>query len=316
MFIANRRDGGSSDDFALKSALARQELEADKCLLKIIQTACKAENLQAAFDATLLLSLAQSLAAAGKIAAFHRLPALEKRIALAAAEKSLTREEREHNQRELKWTHRVDERIIPAQAPASRSAGEFSTGPKDSTPRQPRREQFTFTPRIPPSAPSSREARRRLVIEQSTQGFGGSDGMEDGDEEMTYGSMDEEDRSPERHRSEDAHGEAEDDMVDEPESMIAHPPASAPKAKGLFPSSAFYDSEQRQSSQSVSVGNPFKKKAPVQKAPPQATSANLVGKGAAAKASGTKRTNSFFDRIDDVAPKGAISYLPGFPLRF
>lgn len=238
MFISNRRDGASPDDFKLNSSLAGQELEADKCLLKIIQTACKAENLHAAFDATLLLNQAQSLVAAGKIAAFFRLPALEERIIRAQEEKAVTREEREHNQRELKWAHRVDERVIPTRHASAYGSGAFSgqSPAPEATPQ--RSHHAPFRTRVPPSAPSSREARRRLVIEQSARDIGGSDGVEDGDEEMVYDSNDENaSSSPQkRSRSEDAQDDGDGDeheFVDEPETIMAPPPLStAPKSKG------------------------------------------------------------------------------------
>ncbi|KAL8281253.1 hypothetical protein RQP46_006287 [Phenoliferia psychrophenolica] len=293
MFIANRRDGASPDDYVLKSSLSRQELEADKHLLKIIQTACKGENQHAAFDATLMLSQPASLAAAGKIAAFFHLPALEERIARAAEEKSGTRDLDDSNKRELKWTHRVDERVIPNATDAARqsSAGWFSSMPTASTPRA----VSTYTSaaaasrRIPPTAPSSRERKRAL---QDDVTFDGSDDFEhdevmhggDGD---GYDSQDEQVASPKMmYKSE---GEGMDDgeqEEEEPETVMAPPPIAAPRVK---------------------PANPFAKKV-VPKGPPAASdkksakAKDVKAKEVKAKDGKTKdvkRTNSFFDRVDE-----------------
>ena len=239
MFIANRRDGASPDDFTLKSLLARQELEADKYLLKIIQTACKGENLHAAFDATLLLSQPGSLAAAGKIAAFFHLPALEDRIARAAEEKCGIRDELESNKRELKWSHRVDDRTIPAPADLSRpgSSGWFSSAATTSTPRaQTAYSTASTSRRIPPSAPSSKEKKKR-ALEEVDSAFDRSDDFEHHDDNESVMHVDEEyesqddqqpGTSPKMYRS-----EAEDEMVDEPETIMAPPPASRTKRPSL-----------------------------------------------------------------------------------
>ena len=112
MMTANRRDGAPADDYAFKSALAREELETDKCLLKIIQSACKSERLHAAFDAALMLSQPGSLDAAAKIAHFFSLPTLVERIELIKDSKMGLRRWEEDNKRDVKWQHLVDDRTV------------------------------------------------------------------------------------------------------------------------------------------------------------------------------------------------------------
>ena len=112
--MSHRRDGASPTDYTLKSTLARQEMEIDKHLLKIIQTSCKAEKLSAALDAALLLTQPASLEAAAKIAAFFRLPSLQERIILVQESKTGIRREEEENKRGGKWAHLVDERTVLA----------------------------------------------------------------------------------------------------------------------------------------------------------------------------------------------------------
>ncbi|KAK4704612.1 chromosome transmission fidelity protein 4, partial [Phenoliferia sp. Uapishka_3] len=276
MFIANRRDGCSTDDFTLKTTLSRQELETDKYLLKIMQTACKAENLQAAFDATLLLSQSQSLVAASKIAAFFRLPALEERIRLAAEEKDATRDSLENNKREHKWTHRIDERRIPHATNAGQpsSSGWFSATSTPAIPTSTPRANHTQPPsrRPPPSILSSREKKRAMMEQEAA--FGGSDDIDPDDSMQVddgFGSQDERDQSPQAYRSDgDDDGQ---EFVEEPEEMMAPPPL--PKA--------------------TKAANPFRKVAAPKAAPP-AVSANAIKKGS--KTDDIKRTGSFFGRVE------------------
>ena len=127
-FSSYRRDGAPSDDYALKMRLGRAELETDKHLIKLIQTFCKAERLEAALDAALLLSQAASLVAAGKLAGYYKMPGLEERVQAVKEHKEA---EQEGNKREGKWSHLVDERTITAEAVGGArqgAAGFFSAG--------------------------------------------------------------------------------------------------------------------------------------------------------------------------------------------
>ncbi|GAA5830484.1 hypothetical protein JCM11251_002486 [Rhodosporidiobolus azoricus] len=113
LFVSHRKDGAPADDFGLKSALAREELAADKHLLQIIQTFCKADRLEAALDAVLLLTQSASLNAAVKIAAFFDLPALKERIELIQqAKEDEADPDAAAAKRQSKWAHLSDERYI------------------------------------------------------------------------------------------------------------------------------------------------------------------------------------------------------------
>lgn len=307
MFISNRRDGASPDDYSLKSTLARQELEADKHLIKLIQTACKAENLPAAFDATLMLSQPGSLGAAAKIAAFFHLPTLEERIARAVEEKAGGRRGDEENKRELKWTHRVDERTI--LAPTAGSGREGASGWFGSTPMS-----STFQSEAPRRAPVVQGRRVEDLVEESTWG-GGSDGFE-ADESMQVEEYDSgvEERSPKRPRS-DGEGEDEGQQGSDGAEELPPPPVAPALKKGelnrapippLDNSADFYSS--------TTATNPFSKRL-VPKGPPPASQANPFAAKKGGKANDVKRTDSFFGRVEGrEAPKGSYPSFP--PSRF
>ncbi|KAM0747338.1 hypothetical protein T439DRAFT_350138 [Meredithblackwellia eburnea MCA 4105] len=274
MFIANRRDGVDAEDFTLKATIARQELDTDKHLLKLIQTACKAENLRAALDATLMLSQPNSLEAAKKIAAFFSLPALEERIERVTEEKSGLRQAQDQHKRELKWAHRVDDRVIPYASDArnNSSANWFNSAPPSSF-------ASTVAPRMSSVAPS--RERTRVMREETT--FGNEE--LESDETMVgdgYTSPEEMVRSPKRMRSEE--GDEDVDMADEQESMpppIAPAPVAAPKK----------------------ASNPFAKKPAAPKPPPSTTNPFASKKGG--KANDVKRSHSFLHRVEGTAPPKA-----------
>lgn len=186
--LAHRRDGAPPDDFMLSSELSRKELSTDKHLLMVIQTACKAERLEAALDATLLLTQPASIDAAAKIARFFNLPGLEERIRLVEESKTGVRQGEEDNKRQSKWAHLADERTITTGMPnggnlhkqSSRSNLFAGAGPVPSA---------SFTPR-PSSAfaPSARlstgKAQSSMAADDSYGLMNGSDGVEYGNESM------------------------------------------------------------------------------------------------------------------------------------
>ncbi len=156
-FSSYRRDGAPADDYVQKTQLGRAELETDKHLIKLIQTFCKAERLEAALDAALLLSQAASLVAAGKLAGYYKMPGLEERVRAVKEHKDA---EQEGTKREGKWSHLVDERTITAEAVGggvrrgAGSAGFFNAGSS-----QARRADSSVPPsssygagRLPPSS--------------------------------------------------------------------------------------------------------------------------------------------------------------------
>lgn len=101
--------------------LAKEELQIDKHLLQLIQTYCKAERVEAALDAVLLLSQPASLNAALKISDFFALPALSERIEIVRAAKTGEDLDDALSKRQSKYAHLMDDRTIPD--PLSRSVG-------------------------------------------------------------------------------------------------------------------------------------------------------------------------------------------------
>lgn len=113
VFVQHRKDGAPADDFRLKTELARVELQTEKHLLQIIQTFCKADRLEAALDASLLLTQPASLVAASKIAGFFTLPALQERIELVQQMRNEAGDpDAAAAKRQSKWGHLDDERYI------------------------------------------------------------------------------------------------------------------------------------------------------------------------------------------------------------
>lgn len=112
LFLSHRRDGTHPSDYISQATVAQEELATDKYLLKLIQTACKSDKLQAALDLALLISQPDSLGAAAKIAGFFTLDSLKERILLVRDEKMRSLSGEEDNKREGKWSHLIDDRTI------------------------------------------------------------------------------------------------------------------------------------------------------------------------------------------------------------
>lgn len=247
VFVTHRRDGAPPDDYMLKSALAREELQVDKHLLQLIQTYCKAERLEAALDSVLLLSQPASLAAALKISDFFALPALSERIDLVRAGKTGEDPDEAFAKRQSKYAHLVDERTIPDAM--SRSKGHSSRGGAASNLFAPRGDDF-FSPRPSgmssvfgsgrkSSTPATSSSKRRKSMPAASHlgvdsGFG-SDGVEpeasmDVDEELDDPETFDE-PSPKRFRSESPGAMEEEDSLPEPN---APPPKKGELSQRLF----------------------------------------------------------------------------------
>ncbi|KAL7344441.1 hypothetical protein BJY59DRAFT_718629 [Rhodotorula toruloides] len=295
LFVQHRKDGAPADDYSLKTELARQEVQTDKHLLQIIQTFCKADKLEAALDAVLLLSQPASLIAAAKIAAFFDLPSLKERIELLQQMREDAGDPDEANaKRQSKWAHLADDRFITS-APVGGGARSFGTpglaaahlfGPGGGHANN----DMSFSPRPSGSSafgsarrafgtpasvgPSSSSKKRKSLQGQSA--LAGSDGaMEDDDDALEYA----------------------DEMVEEDE------PASSPKRMRV-------DSEEIQIEETQDIApvpkkavNPFAKRTSNAK-PSASHAANPFADKKAGKAKDLGRTDSFFHRVEGKeAPK-------------
>jgi chromosome transmission fidelity protein 4 len=214
-------------------------METDKHLLKIIQTSCKGEKLQAALDAALLLTQPASLDAAAKIAGFFDLPGLQERIVLVKESKSGRREAEDENKRGGKWAHLVDDRTVPSintirHANGATGNGMFSNA--DDSYASPRSSFVSTAPfgtarKLFTPAPS-----RRTQVEPE-------EGSEVGEGEEMLVDEEEEDGEDEgavvRKRSRSVSDEGEEaGYVEEPEEMEGdmEAPESIPqKGTSLFP---------------------------------------------------------------------------------
>lgn len=120
------KDGCDPADSASRQALNAAALEIDKHLLKLMQTACKADKLEQALEAARLLGQPQSLDAAAKLAGFFHQPGLQERIQLIkearTGESAVDRE-----RKESKWGHLVDNRtVVDSLAEAQHYASDAS----------------------------------------------------------------------------------------------------------------------------------------------------------------------------------------------
>lgn len=70
----------------LEHSIKTREVALDKELLQLVQSACKADNLQRALDITRLMHNTATVDAAAKVAAFYHLPGLQERILDVKAE--------------------------------------------------------------------------------------------------------------------------------------------------------------------------------------------------------------------------------------
>ncbi|GAA6064056.1 hypothetical protein JCM10212_006792 [Sporobolomyces blumeae] len=288
VFVAHRRDGAPPDDYVYKSTLAHEELQIDKSALQLISAYCKAERLEAALDAVLLLSQPASLAAALKVASFFALPALAERIELIRAAKTGEDPDDAASKRQSKYAHLTDERTIP-DAYARTNGSDRSRGGAARDIFAPSGTDDFFSPR--PSGASSAfgsarkastplassSAKRRKSMPASTLGMDsglGDDGSDDGamnDSMMavdpeSYADEEAQASSPGRFRS-DSPGEMEQDETDAP------PPKKV---------------------------NPFAKRAPAVKA--SAPAANPFAGKQGGNSKEVKRTESFFNRVEGTAP--------------
>ncbi|ORY88650.1 hypothetical protein BCR35DRAFT_350884 [Leucosporidium creatinivorum] len=302
LFISHRRDGADPTDHVLKATLARQELDSDKQLLVIIQTACKSERLETALDAALLLTQPASIAAAAKIARFFNLPGLEERIQLVEEAKTGIRKFEDENKRGGKWAHLVDDRTIiapPRPGEGGRRSNLFGGGASMNSPSS-----SAFTPRGTSvfgsargqSTPASTSKSARKSINSAGKvrvdsGFEESDGLEmdesmdvdmDVDENADWQGEDDEERSPKRARSMSrsrsrSRSMSEDLMQEEPEEM-APPPKKAV--------------------------NPFAKAASAKANPVSSSPAGPFASKKGGKTNDVQRTGSFFNRVEGKeAPK-------------
>lgn len=239
----------------LKSSLAREELNIDKHLIQLIQAYCKAERLEAALDAVLLLSQPATLGAARKIADFFALPALAERIELVRAAKTGEDPDDAASKRQSKYSHLADERTIPeAVSRSTGGGGRSGRGGATSNLFAPGGGDDFFSPRpsgmssvfgsgrksSTPVASSSSSKRRKSMPAPSNlgvdSGFGGSDDGDANDsmdvEHDRYAEEDTQEPSPKRFRSDSPL--AMDEEAEE-EQLIAAPPKKG-KASPLFES--------------------------------------------------------------------------------
>jgi chromosome transmission fidelity protein 4 len=217
--------------------LAREELQVDKHLLQLISTYCKAERLEAALDAVLLLSQTASLNAAMKISDFFALPALSERIDLIRAAKTGEDPDSAASKRESKYAHLNDERTIPdpvsrangANGRSSRRGGGSSNffapnGGDDFFSPRPSGMSSVFGSGRKSSTPQASSSKRRKSMPAPSNlgvdsGFG-SDGGEMNEsmevDEGGYGSQDaQEEPSPKRFRTDSPLEMEEEEMVEE-----------------------------------------------------------------------------------------------------
>ncbi|BGP21985.1 chromosome segregation protein [Rhodotorula toruloides] len=296
LFVQHRKDGAPADDYSLKTELARQEVQTDKHLLQIIQTFCKADKLEAALDAVLLLSQPASLIAAAKIAAFFDLPSLKERIELLQQTREDAGDPDEANaKRQSKWAHLADDRFITSApvggtrtfgtpgAAAARLFGpggghannnlSFSPRPAGSSAFGSARRAFG-TPAL--GGPSSSSKKRKSSQGQSA--LAGSDGaMQDDDDDFAL--------------------EYADEIVEEDE------PASSPKRMRVDSEEIQIEGTQEVAPAPKKAANPFAKRA--SNARPSAShAANPFADKKAGKAKDLGRTDSFFHRVEGKeAPK-------------
>lgn len=311
VFAIHRRDGAPPDDYVLKSQLARQELQVDKHLLQLLSSYCKADRLEAALDATLLLSQPASLAAARKISEFFVLPALTERIDLIRQAKTGDDTDNAATKRQSKWTHTTDERTIPVAVAnvddrayrGGASKNMFAGGADDFFSPKPSAMSSVFGSGRKSSTPSASSSKRRKSVPAPSRlavdsGFGsdGADANESMDVDGGYASPDADERpsSPKRFRSSPS---PMDDEVEEESN-------AAPPKKGQFT----WSQKGRTESQAdccpfllcSSAVNPFAKRAPAAKSAAPAANPFAGKKGGNLKE--VKRTDSFFNRVEGTAP--------------
>ncbi|KAK4056106.1 DNA polymerase alpha accessory factor Mcl1 [Microbotryomycetes sp. JL221] len=298
MFVTHRRDGAVPDDFELKASIARQEIETDKIVLLLVQNACKADKLEAALDAVLMLSQPASINAAAKIAAFYALPALEDRITLIQEAKTGVRKFEDDNKRDGKWAHLMDERTFVTATRHGGGAGGgnmFGGGGGGAS-------RFTIESSMPPM--SSFTPRPSSTLNRSRIKAAGDSSMSSTKRKVVNGTgtpMATADTGlDESWEQEDVGG---DDSMNANEAPGDDSDGSRHAAVLSSPKRARSDSIEAESlpAQPKKATNPFAKRAHAQHASSPANPFAMKNK------SGTKdltRTGSFFNRVEGVeAPK-------------
>lgn len=117
----------SNEDDELNEAIKNHELNIDKGILQLINTACKADKLQRALDAAAMLNQFSSIDAAMKIAAFFHLPSLQDRIYLLKEDKLNTREKK-NSSKKKSYKDRLMSRPL-STIPTSESSQNTQTAP-------------------------------------------------------------------------------------------------------------------------------------------------------------------------------------------
>ncbi|KWU42267.1 hypothetical protein RHOSPDRAFT_36216 [Rhodotorula sp. JG-1b] len=278
VFVQHRKDGAPPDDYLLKTELARVELQTEKHLLQIIQTFCKADRLEAALDAVLLLSQPASLVAASKIAGFFTLPALQERVDLLQQMRDESGDpDAAAAKRQSKWAHLADERYITSNGSggagfggaANAAASLFGPGSADAFGSS--RKSFG-TPAGTQMSSTGRKKRKSVAeASESTHGFPDSDEVEPNafdDDELEYAEV-QVASSPKRMRLDS------EEVLEEDETSVQAPPKKAV--------------------------NPFAKR-PAAPKPPPSRAANPFSDKKAGKTKDLGRTDSFFNRLEGKEP--------------
>lgn len=229
VFVQHRKDGAPPDDYLLKTELARVELQTEKHLLQIIQTFCKADRLEAALDAVLLLSQPASLVAASKIAGFFTLPALQERVDLLQQMRDESGDaEAAAAKRQSKWAHLADDRYITSNGSGGGSAGFGGAanaaaslfGPGSADAFGGSRKSFGTPAGTQMSSTSGRKKRKSVAeASESAHGFPGSNEVEPiaFDDELEYADV-QVDSSPKRMRLDS------EEVLEEDETPVQAPP--------------------------------------------------------------------------------------------
>ncbi|GAA5856457.1 hypothetical protein JCM8547_008753 [Rhodosporidiobolus lusitaniae] len=297
LFVSHRKDGAPADDYTLKSALAREELAADKHLLQIIQTFCKADRLEAALDAVLLLSQSASLNAAVKIAAFFDLPALKERIELIQqAKEDEADPDAAAARRQSKWAHLSDERYIAA-APAENGFGAVGSSQRGSAHLflASANARDMFSPR-PSGSPAFGSARK-----YSNGGGTPANGSSSSKKRKSFA----EQQQPENDDLEvqQQQGDEDDDKYVVEQDGQEELPASSPKRMRVDSDEPLEEEEAAPPPPKKAL-NPFAKRAGPAK-PASSPAANPFADKKAGKARDLGKTESFFNRVEGKEPPKA-----------
>ncbi|TIC08665.1 WD40 repeat-like protein [Wallemia mellicola] len=125
LLLNHARDSNEEDEF--EEEIKQHEIQIDKGILQLINTACKADKLQRALDAAAMLNQFTSIDAAMKIAAFFHLPSLQDRIYLLKEDK-ISQRERKQNTKKISYKDRVMSRPLSTM-PISQTNQNSNTAP-------------------------------------------------------------------------------------------------------------------------------------------------------------------------------------------